>query len=254
MNNLPVKRLAHDIVQLTLSQPSRRNAINAAMWAAIPDVLAEIRKTNPKVLIVTGAGDHFASGADISEFETLYSTPKSSAAISEDISSAMAALASFPVPTIAKIRGACVGGGLGLALCCDLRFCNPSARFAITPAKLGLVYPFADVVRLIDAVGTMNAKDLLFSARLVDASEAQTMGLANLVEDHLEDTVLERAHAIADQSGQSARVMKRMFREFAKGQRLDDEETIRWFLEGFTSEDFKEGYTAFMEKRSPEFL
>ncbi|MEM7730195.1 MAG: enoyl-CoA hydratase-related protein [Pseudomonadota bacterium] len=253
MDNLPVKRLAHDIVQLTLSQPSRRNAVNAAMWAALPDVLADIRKTDPKVLIVTGAGDHFASGADISEFETLYSTPDSSAAISTDISSAMAALATFPVPTIARIQGACVGGGLGLALCCDLRFCDTSAKFAITPAKLGLVYPFADVVRLIDAVGTMNAKDLLFSARLVGAVEAQSMGLAHLFEDHLDDFVLERAHAIADQSGQSARVMKKMFREFTQGQRQDDEETVRWFLEGFASDDFKEGYTAFLEKRAPEF-
>ena len=253
MKQLPFKHLSSDIVQLTLSQPSRRNAISAAMWSAIPNVLADIRETNPKVLIVTGDGDHFSSGADISEFETLYSTPKSSAAISEDISSAMAALAAFPVPTLARIQGSCVGGGMALALCCDLRFCDPSARFAVTPAKLGLVYPFADVVRLIDAVGTMNAKDLLFSARLVDAPEAHSMGLATLVEDRLKDAVLERARSISEQSGQSARVMKRMFREIAKGQRLDDEETIRWFLEGFSGDDFKEGYSAFLEKRRPDF-
>lgn len=253
MKQLPFKRLAHDIVQLTLSQPSKRNAINAAMWEAIPDVLAEIKSINPKVLIVTGDGNHFASGADISEFETLYSTPESSAKISVDIASAMAALATFPVPTIAKISGACVGGGLGLALCCDLRLCDDSAKFAITPAKLGLVYPYADVVRLIDAVGVMNAKDLLFSARLVGAEEAQDMGLARLINDHMGEAVLERAHAIADQSGQSALVMKRMFKRFQRGQRQDDEATISWFLDGFASDDFKEGYTAFLEKRAPDF-
>ena len=253
MINLPITRLSDEIVQLTLSQPSKRNAVSAAMWAEIPNALAEINKAHPKVLIVTGDGDHFSSGADISEFGTLYSTPESSAAISEDISRAMAALASFPVPTIAQIRGSCVGGGLGLALCCDLRFCDPSARFAVTPAKLGLVYPFADVVRLIDAVGPMNAKDLLFSARMIEAPEARSMGLVNLVEDRLKDVVLERARSISEQSGQSALVMKRMFREIAKGQRLDDEETIRWFLEGFSSDDFKEGYSAFMEKRRPDF-
>ncbi len=253
MKQLPFKRLAHDIVQLTLSQPSKRNAINAAMWEAIPSVLAEVQTLNPKVLVVTGDGDHFASGADISEFETLYSTPDSSAKISTDIASAMAALVTFPVPTIAKISGACVGGGLGLALCCDLRICDESAKFAITPAKLGLVYPYADIVRLIDAVGLMNTKDLLFSARLVGADEADQLGLAHLVNDHMGEAVLDRAHAIADQSGQSARIMKRMFRRYQRGQRQDDETTIGWFLDGFASDDFREGYTAFLEKRPPDF-
>lgn len=253
MKQLPFKRLTHDIVQLTLSQPSKRNAINAAMWNAIPDVLAEIRALDPKVLIVTGQGDHFASGADISEFETLYSTAKSAAKISADISSAMAALYTFPVPTIAKISGACVGGGLGLALCCDMRLSDETGKFAITPGKLGLVYPFADVVRLVDAVGVMNAKDILFTARLMDAREADHIGLVRLIEDHLDETVIERAQEIASLSSESSRTMKRMFRRVSTGQRQDDETTTEWFLNGFASSDFKEGYRAFLEKRKPAF-
>lgn len=255
MDNLRTEMGEDRIARLTLSQPARRNALNAAMWAALPDVLAELQTGHPKVLIVDGDGDHFASGADISEFGTLYATPESSAKISADISSAMDALAQFPVPTIALIRGACVGGGLGLALACDLRFADNTAKFAITPAKLGLVYPFGDVARLIEAVGLPHAKDLLFSARLIKAKRAEKMGLINKVlkPDELETSVMDYAAGIATQSVQSARAMKRMFAAYSAGQRDDSETTRALFLDGFSSDDFKEGYSAFMEKRRPEF-
>ena len=108
--------------------------------------------TRPEIIKEIHA-EYFAAGADISEFATLYSTPKSAAKISADIQRAFHTIAAFPMPTIAMIRGACIGGGCGLALCCDLRFVDTTAKFAITPAKLGLVYPFGDIARLIDAVG-----------------------------------------------------------------------------------------------------
>ncbi|GLQ22836.1 enoyl-CoA hydratase [Algimonas ampicilliniresistens] len=243
------------MARLTLSQPARRNAINADMWAALPRILAELEATHPKVLIVQGDGEHFASGADISEFGTLYQTPESSAKISADISAAMDALAAFPVPTIALIRGACVGGGLGLALSCDLRFADNTSKFAITPAKLGLVYPFSDVARLIEAVGAPNAKDILFSARLIKAKRAEKMGLVNKVvkTDEIERAVLDYAETIAAQSSQSARTMKHMFAAYAAGQREETADMQALFLGGFASDDFKEGYTAFMEKRRPDF-
>ena len=255
MDNLKTHLGGDGIARLTLSQPARRNALNAVMWAALPDVLAELAEGQPKVLIVEGDGDHFASGADISEFGTLYATPESSAKISADIAAAMDALAAFPVPTIALIRGACVGGGLGLALACDIRMADNTSKFAITPAKLGLVYPFGDVARLIEAVGVPNAKDILFSARLIKAKRAAKMGLVNTVvkPDELEQTVMDYAATIAAQSSQSAKTMKRMFALHASGQREDADETIALFLEGFSSDDFKEGYTAFMEKRRPNF-
>ena len=243
------------IARLTLSQPARRNAITAAMWEAIPSVLAELEKASPRVLIVQGDGDHFAAGADISEFETLYSTPESAAKISADIQAAFDALAAFPMPTIALIRGACVGGGAGMALCCDIRFADSTAKFAITPAKLGLVYPFSDVSRLIDAVGVANAKDILLSARVIKAKPARKMGLIHQTYgvDALETEVLAYANGLTALSPESLRVTKSMISAYQNGQREDSDTTRAQFLAGFSSQDFGEGFRAFLEKRRPHF-
>lgn len=243
------------IARLTLSQPARRNAVNAEMWAALPVILAALESENPTALIVQGDGDHFAAGADISEFETLYSTPETAAQISADIQTAFNALAAFPMPTIASIRGACVGGGCGLALCCDIRLADTTARFAITPAKLGLVYPFADIARLIDAVGVANAKDILFSARIIKAKPARKMGLVHRTfgVDELESEVMDYALGLTHLSPESLRVTKSMITAYQTGQRGETDETREQFQAGFSSRDFGEGFRAFLEKRSPDF-
>ncbi len=254
--NLILDRVDDHIYRLTLSQPAKRNALNAQMWADLPKVL-DAAKDLPgiKVLIVQGDGDHFASGADISEFETLYATRESAQNISEHINAGMQALASFPLPTLALIRGACVGGGCGLALCCDLRFADNQARFAITPAKLGLVYPFADVQRLIETVGISNAKDILFSARVIKARRAEKMGLINkrYKPDELEGEVLAYAKNLSSLSTQSHRITKQMMAAYQAGQFGDNAQTMDWFLDGFVSDDFQEGYRAFLAKRKPDF-
>ena len=248
--------ITQTIGELVLSQPQRRNAVNAAMWAAMPTALNTIASTDGlKVLIIRGDGAHFAAGADISEFETLYATPKSAAKISADIAAAMTALADFPLPTIAMIRGACVGGGCALALCCDIRFADNTAKFAVTPAKLGLVYPYEDISRLIETIGLPNAKDLIMSARLVTAVEAENLGLVNFRHDAdtLQDAVMDYAQTQAALSSQSLRVMKQLFNAYQAGQRGDNKHTQDAFLGGFSSDDFGEGFTAFMEKRKPDF-
>lgn len=255
MENLKLDWPSETIARLTLSQPSKRNAVSAAMWSAIPEQLGAIMRQTPRVLIVTGEGDHFSAGADISEFGTLYSDAESSRAISADISAAMRALAELPIPTIAMIRGSCIGGGLALALCCDIRMADNQARFAITPARLGLSYPFEDIVRLVDAVGQPNAADLLFSARLVKAKRAARMGLINRVAkaDDLSGEVMDYAQTLAGLSGESQRTMKRLLAQVRHGQRVEDDETRTLFTERFTSKDFKAGYTAFMSKQKPQF-
>ena len=256
MKNLILDWPAPGIARLTLSQPKRRNALTAAMWLAIPELLGDLVKDKSlRALIVTGDGDHFAAGADISEFETLYATAESSAKISADIQHAFEALAAVPVPTIAMIRGACVGGGCGLSLCCDLRFADSTAKFAITPAKLGLVYPFGDIARLIDAVGVANASDILLSARIMKADEAKTMGLVHRVidVDTLEEAVFGYAAGMSALSPESLRVTKSMISAYRKGQREDSIETREQFAAGFSSEDFGEGFRAFLEKRKPNF-
>lgn len=256
MKNLIVDTLEPGIARLTLSQPARRNALTAAMWEALPALLSDIAKTpGLRALIVRGDGDHFASGADISEFSTLYATPDSAAKISADISAAFDALAAFPLPTIAEIRGACVGGGCGLALCCDVRFADKTAKFAITPTKLGLVYPFSDIARLIETVGVPNAKDMLLSARVILAKPARKMGLVNAVSqvDTLEADVMTYAQSLISLSPESLRVTKQMIAAYQAGQRIDTDESKAQFLAGFSSKDFGEGFTAFLEKRKPKF-
>lgn len=256
MKNLIIDWPVPGIARLTLSQPKRRNALTAAMWQAIPNLLNELTKDKRlRVLIVTGDGDHFAAGADISEFETLYATAESSAKIGADIQRACEALSAVPVPTIAMIRGACVGGGCGISLCCDLRFADSTAKFGITPAKLGLVYPFCDIARLIDAVGVSNASDILLSARIMEASEAKTMGLVNRVVevDALEEMVLDYAVGVSALSSESLRGMKSMISTYRGGQRQDTKDTREKFSAGFTSKDFSEGFRAFLEKRKPNF-
>jgi len=254
--NLKFRMISPAIGELVLSQPARRNALNAAMWAHLPVILATAAKTKSlRALILRGEGEHFASGADISEFETLYATRESAKKISEDISAGFKALAEFPLPTLALIRGACVGGGCGLALCCDIRFADHTSKFAITPAKLGLVYPFADVQRLIETVGIPNAKDILFSARLIKSKRAEKMGLVNKLfkPDELRDGVLGFARNLTSLSTQSAIITKKMFAAYQNGQTGENAQSMDWFLDGFVSHDFQEGYKAFLEKRKPDF-
>lgn len=241
---------------LTLNRPAKRNALTHAMWAQLPGLLAEAAAApEARALIVTGAGGAFAAGADIGEFETVYATPDSAAAYSDAIAAALNALAHFPKPTLAKITGACVGGGCGLALACDMRFAAEGARFGITPGKLGLAYTLNDTRRLIDAVGVANAKDILFTGRLLDASEALRMGLLTQLTtpDALDAAVDDYVALIAAASAQSARTAKNIIALIQSGVSEDNEQTRAWFLEAFQSDDFQEGYRAFLEKRRPKF-
>ena len=255
-DNLKFNMLTPAIGELVLSQPARRNALDAAMWAHLPVILGEAAQTKSlRALIVRGEGEHFASGADISEFETLYATAASAKKISDDIAAGFEALAEFPMPTIAMIRGACVGGGCGLALCCDIRFADNTSKYAITPAKLGLVYPFSDVQRLIETVGIPNAKDMLLSARLIQAKPARKMGLINQLfkVDNLEEKTLDYAQGLVALSPESLRITKKMFAAYQAGQTGETPQSMEWFLDGFSSADFKEGYKAFLKKRKPDF-
>lgn len=256
MNNLILDWPNAGIARLTISQPARRNALNAAMWAALPSILSQVQKEHSlRALIVKGDGDHFAAGADISEFETLYATPESAAKISADIQRAFHALANFSAPTIAMIRGACSGGGCGIALSCDLRFADTTSKFGISPAKLGLVYPFGDIARLIDAVGVANANEILLSARIVKAKPAKKMGLIHhaVAVDELEREVMACAARISGLSPESLKVTKSMISTYRQGQRSDTPETDALFAAGFSSKDFGEGFRAFLEKRKPNF-
>ena len=245
-----------DLATLTLNRPARRNALNRAMWVALPGAIAEV-EADPavKVLAVTGAGAHFASGADIAEFETVYATRASAAAYRDLVAAGIGALAGLSKPAVAVIRGACVGGGVALALACDLRLCAADARLGITPGKLGLMYSLADTKRLSDAVGASAAKDLLFTGRLVDAAEALRMGLVDATHapEDLAAAATAKARAITDASQWSARRTKAVVAMILAGAAADTPETRDWFLDAMEGKDFAEGRDAFLAKRPPAF-
>jgi enoyl-CoA hydratase/carnithine racemase len=245
-----------DVATLTLNRPETKNALTLAMWSTLPGLLAEVAADRAaKVLVVRGAGGTFAAGANIGEFETVYATPESTRAYFDRVGEAMEALAAFEKPTIAMIEGACVGGGLGLALACDLRIAAADARLALTPAKLGLVYSLPDTRRLVQAVGPSRAKDILFTGRLIGAEEALAIGLVDALQtpDALEAAVADKTAQIAAASQWTARRAKAIVGLIADGETGDTEETTRWLIEAVEGEDFREGRDAFLAKGKPVF-
>ncbi len=241
---------------LVLNKPAKRNALSEAMWRAIPRLLSQA-EADPAVrlLVVRGEGGAFAAGADISEFEEVYSTPERAADYSRAIAAALDGLAAFARPTLAAIEGACVGGGCGLALACDLRFAATGSKFGITPGKLGLVYTVNDTKRLIDAVGVSAAKDILFTGRILPDEEALSMGLIDrlVAPDALDEAVTDFGDQIAKTSAVSARITKQIIARIQAGLAQDNAETRKLFLDAFQGADFQEGYRAFLAKRAPDF-
>nr|WP_070959094.1 enoyl-CoA hydratase-related protein [Hyphomonas sp. Mor2] len=243
--------------EIVLNKPEKRNALSVDMWAAIPKLVdAATDHPDVKVLIIHG-GDAgaFAAGADISEFEAIYATREAAMASGEAIAAALKAVEACPKPTIAAIDGACVGGGVSLAMTCDLRVASVGSKFGVTPGKLGLVYPAGDTRRLLEAIGPSATKDILFTGRIFEAEEAKEMGLIDRLTDKRAALLHARAFAgeIAAISQWSTRATKRMIKGLQRGWRDSDPEAIDLFLQGFSNEDFQDGYKAFLEKRPPNF-
>lgn len=241
---------------LCLNRPDKRNALNLDMWQRMTALLNEAADDpSVRLLVVTGAGNTFAAGADIEEMEAVFNDPATASAIAEVTYTAQKTLHAFPKPTVAMIRGACVGGGCGIALCCDLRFADTSAKLGITPGKLGLVYSLADTKRLIEAVGSSTAKDILYTGRIIDAVEAKALGLVNrLTEpDALANEVDDFIAMVCGASQFSAQSTKKIVHMILDGASDDTPETRDLFVKAFSGADFKEGFTAFTEKRKPDF-
>jgi len=243
---------------LVFNNPERHNAVSLDMWASVVEILQDFAvDKNIRVVVVTGAGEKaFISGADISRFGDERSNEKAIAHYNATVEKAYKAIEQFPKPTIAMIRGYCMGGGLGFALGCDLRICGDDARFALPAAKLGLGYAFAGIKRFVETVGPSFAKEIFFTARQFDAAEAAAMGLVNRVLSitKLESYVKNYATTIADNAPLTVDGTK-----FIVGEVLKDpsERNIPGCAEVvercFKSADYQEGRKAFMEKRKPEF-
>lgn len=163
------------------NNPERHNAVSMEMWEATKSILDGYAKDDEvRVVVLTGAGGKaFVSGADISKFGAERATPEAIAIYNNMTEMAYAGIHDFPKPTIAMIEGYCIGGGLGLAVSCDMRICSDKSRFAVPAAKLGLGYDYPGLKRLMDIVGPSFTKEIFFTARQFDAEEARIMGLVN---------------------------------------------------------------------------
>ena len=243
---------------LAINQPERRNAVSLEMWQGIGDATAEFeRRPDVRAVVVQGAGGKaFAAGADISEFEQHRADAEQKKAYGEIAQRGHNGLANLSKPLIGMIRGHCIGGGLALALTCDVRFATQLSQFGIPAAKLGLGYEYAGLAALARLVGPAVAKDMLFSARFLSADEALRVGLINyLVEDEqLEAQVSAYAARIAGNAPLTVHAAKAAMRVFERYSIDPAGDAIDALVDRcFDSEDYQEGRRAFMEKRAPVF-
>lgn len=243
---------------MIFNNPERHNAVSLEMWEAARRVLEDFASDDEvRVVVVTGAGGKaFVSGADISKFESERATHEAVQRYNAIAGGFYAALYDFPKPTLAEIHGYCIGGGLNLAIACDLRFCTEGSRFALPAARLGLGYGFAGLKRFFDTIGPSHTKDIFFSARQLGAAEALAMGIVDKVlpETELPGFVAGYASTIAENAPLTIAAIKRAAIEALKPEaernlELVDEMVARCFA----SQDYIEGRTAFMEKRKPRF-
>lgn len=244
------------IANLVINNPERHNAISFEMWRALPEILGDLeRDAAVRAVVVSGAGTKaFASGADISEFDgqkgealTRYNSARDEA---------QRCLVGVSKPLIAKIGGYCLGGGLAVALSCDVRIASERARFGIPAARLGLSYPTWGVRALLDVVGMAAAKDMFFTARQYSASEALGMGLVNHVveEEALDGFSLEYARSVAANAPLTLASIKCTISELMKDEADRDLDSCERLIDlCYRSSDYEEGRAAFAEKRQPAF-
>ncbi len=244
---------------MILNNPERHNAISLEMWDAALEIMTDFAADPAiRVMVLTGAGSKaFASGADISKFKDERQEADALARYQDTTQKAYAAVQAMPIPTIAMVRGYCIGGGTAVAVCCDIRICNDNAKFGVPAAKLGLGYGLGRAKPLVDLVGPAFAKEMFFTGRHFDAQEALRMGLVNRVvtDDALEATVQEMARTIAENAPLTVRCAKIVVGELLKDAQQRDVAAAERAVDAcFASSDYKEGQAAFMEKRKPRFV
>jgi len=242
------------VARLVIDRVAKRNALTRATWAALPELLAELAGDDEvKVLLVTGEGPSFSAGADIRELISGDDPADPMAELRAFNLRAQAALREFPKPTIAVVRGHCIGGGLEIAVNCDFRFAARDASFGVTPARIGVVYPPAAIKVLLDLVGPATTKYLLFSGDLLTAERAEAKGLV----DQVADDPMAAAEAFADtlvsRSQLTIRSAKESVNALLAGH-TGDAAAVRRYRETIACGELAEGIEAFTQKRSPQFV
>jgi enoyl-CoA hydratase/carnithine racemase len=243
---------------IVFDQPARRNAINGEMWRGIPPAMQRF-DADPEVRCVAfrGAGtDAFSAGADISEFENRRASEESVGQYDDLLDRVLHSIQGSMKPSVAMIYGYCFGGGVEIALACDLRYCAASAQFSIPAAKLGLAYNVEGHKRLLETVGHARAREIMFLGRRYPADEALAMGLVHRVlpEGELEAFTDDVLRALCENAPLSIGNTKTILEEYAKSTGTPDAARMRAAIERCArSEDYREGRRAFMEKRKPRF-
>jgi enoyl-CoA hydratase/carnithine racemase len=257
MDSLIVEKKAA-VGWITFNDPARLNAMSYDMWDGLQPALSAFEHDDEvRVVVLTGAGDKaFVSGANISQFDKMRTAADAVAEYERVAEGAQNALYNFPKPTMARIKGYCVGGGLNLALCCDVRIASSDSIFFLPAGKMGLGYRFTAIRNLVTAVGAANALDIFLSARRLDAAEALQKGVIQqaVALAQFDQAVEDYAAQVAANAPMTLRAGKQMIREFQKLPADTDLAHMRALIQGcFDSEDYAEGKRAFTEKRVPQF-
>ena len=247
------------VAVVVFNRPKVRNAISLAMWSEMAEIARRLGNDDSvRAILFRGAGQEaFASGADISEFKENRKDRESAVAYNRIVEQAEIAIRECPKPTVAMIFGFCMGGGMAIALACDLRFAAEGSRYGIPAARLGIIYDFDAVRQLVDLVGPANAKDILYSARTLHAEEAFRIGLIQRLVPaaELEEYTLEYLTTVAKNAPLSIRGAKAQMAAIFDGANAKHKELMQAArLETFDSADYKEGTRAFLEKRPPQFI
>jgi len=246
-----------DIATVTLNRPERLNALDLAMWQALAEAMEKLAAGDDglRCVLLGGAGDKaFAAGADLAEFASARATPSDAERYGKIMDRALRSIRDCPLPTIAMIQGACIGGGLQIAIVCDLRICGATSRFGAPLQKIGVVMPFPEIAYLVELVGRAVALEILLEGRVFDSAEAKEKGLVTRVvaDDAVKEETLDAARRIAEGAPLSHRYHKHLIRRCLDPRPLTAED----YAEGFAacaSEDYAEGIRAFLEKRRPVF-
>ena len=245
------------VLHIRFNNPEKHNALSVDMWEAVPPLLDKAAKDdNVRMVVLSGeGGKSFVSGADISQFEDMRAAKEAVKKYEAMAEAALQGIYEFEKPTVACIQGYCIGGGVNVAICCDIRIASSNSTFAIPAAKLGLGYRYSAMKNLTDLVGPGHAKDIFFTARRLDAAEALRIGLINRVadSDKLDALLAEYTTAICQNAPLTIKAGKRIIRDVLKTGDADMELARKLILDCFESDDYAEGRRAFMEKRKPVF-
>jgi enoyl-CoA hydratase/carnithine racemase len=240
--------------QVTLNRPDKRNALNLAMWRALRDAFAALEADEAlRCVVVRGAGGNFAAGADLAEFATLRATTDQAEAYGQDMLAALLAIRDCRHPTIAAIEGLCVGGGLEIALMCDLRLGAADSRYGIPIQKVGVAMPYPELSILTQMLGPATILELLLEGQLHDAAWAERRGLITRVVPDLPAELAAALSRIAAGSPTSHRQHKRLIHRTVTASPAADSEIIRASYAAVETGDYREGLQAFLERRPANF-